>query len=94
MRDLGKHVVPVLTSAPGSPVDGQTYFNTTSNKYFIYDFGNAVWIDLTPGANGFGVVNHGAVASTPRPIGYLYIQWVGSVEPTNAINGDTWINTT
>lgn len=41
-----------------------------------------------------GVINHGAVASTARPSGYASVEWIGSVTPTNAINGDTWINTT
>lgn len=41
---------------------------------------------------GKGYVNHGSVASTARP-GYGSVEWVGSVEPTNAINGDTWVDT-
>lgn len=39
------------------------------------------------------VVNHGATAGTARPSGYGSVEWIGSVEPTNAINGDTWIDT-
>lgn len=42
---------------------------------------------------GKGYVNHGSVASTARPSGYASIEWVGSVEPTNAIDGDTWVDT-
>ncbi len=41
-----------------------------------------------------GVVIHGATAGTARPTGYTNISWIGSVEPTNAINNDVWINTT
>lgn len=44
-------------------------------------------------ASGKGFVNHGAVAGTARPTGYASIEWFGSVEPTNAIDGDTWIDT-
>lgn len=44
-------------------------------------------------ANGLGVVNHGSTASTARPSGFAAILWVGSVEPSNAVNGDVWINT-
>ncbi len=33
-------------------------------------------------------------ASVARPVGWDSIEWTGSVEPVNAINGDTWINTT
>lgn len=38
-------------------------------------------------------VVHGATAGTARPTGATYVEWVGSVEPTNAINDDTWVNT-
>lgn len=40
-----------------------------------------------------GYVAHGATASAARPAGYVTVQWVGSVEPANAVNGDTWIST-
>ena len=43
--------------------------------------------------SGKGFVNHGATAGTARPAGYASVEWVGSVEPTNAIDGDTWIDT-
>lgn len=39
-------------------------------------------------------VVHGATASTARPSDASYVEWVGSVEPTNAINNDTWVVTT
>lgn len=39
-------------------------------------------------------VVHGATASTARPTGVTYVEWVGSVTPTNAVDGDTWVNTT
>jgi hypothetical protein len=40
------------------------------------------------------VVNHGATASTARPAGALVVYWVGSVQPTNALNSDLWYDTT
>lgn len=43
--------------------------------------------------SGKGVVQHGATAGTARPTGFAFVEWVGSVEPTNAIDGDTWIDT-
>ena len=43
--------------------------------------------------NGKGYINHGTTAGTTRPSGFVSIEWHGSVEPTNAINGDTWIDT-
>lgn len=33
------------------------------------------------------------VASAARPTGSKYVEWVGPVEPTNAIDGDTWVDT-
>lgn len=38
-------------------------------------------------------VVHGATAGTTRPTGATYVEWVGSVEPTNATNNDTWVQT-
>ena len=49
-------------------------------------------VDPKLAANGKGFVNHGAVAGTARPTGFASIEWYGSVEPTNAITGDTWID--
>lgn len=43
-------------------------------------------------ANALGYVNHGATAGTTRPTGYAAVVWVGTVEPTNAVNGDIWEN--
>lgn len=44
-------------------------------------------------AGAQGYVNHGAIAGTARPAGYAAIEWIGSVQPTNMIDGDTWIDT-
>lgn len=32
-------------------------------------------------------------ANATRPSGSTYVEWVGPVEPTNAIDGDSWVNT-
>jgi hypothetical protein len=40
------------------------------------------------------VVNHGATAGTTRPTSAGAVYWIGSVEPTNAANGDQWYDTT
>ncbi len=50
--------------------------------------------ETTRSASSKGFVNHGATAGTARPTGYASIEWIGSVEPTNAVDGDTWVNTT
>lgn len=44
-------------------------------------------------ASDKGYVSHGSDASVARPSGYTSVEWIGSVEPTNAVNGDTWVNT-
>jgi hypothetical protein len=44
-------------------------------------------------AQGKGWVNHGSTAGTARPTGFSSIEWYGSVQPTNAQVGDTWIDT-
>jgi hypothetical protein len=44
-------------------------------------------------ANAKGVVVHGSTAGTARPSGFISVEWIGSVTPTNAIDNDTWINT-
>lgn len=43
--------------------------------------------------NAKGYVNHGATGSTARPSGYASVEWYGSVEPVNALDGDTWVDT-
>ena len=42
-------------------------------------------------ANSMVVVDHGSVASTPRPVGVPAVYWVGTVAPTNATANDLWI---
>lgn len=48
----------------------------------------------TPKTNIMGYVVHGAVAGTARPTGFGVVMWIGTVQPTNSIDGDIWINTT
>lgn len=38
-------------------------------------------------------VVHGDTAGTARPSGAAFVEWVGSVEPENATDNDTWLNT-
>lgn len=40
------------------------------------------------------VISHGISAAIKRPLGKNVVIWIGSVEPTNAANGDVWIDTT
>lgn len=43
--------------------------------------------------NSMFVVNHGATAATARPTGVGAVYWIGSVSPTNAVDGDIWNDT-
>jgi hypothetical protein len=49
--------------------------------------------DLAFKSTAMGVIVHGATAGTARPTGYAVVTWIGSVEPTNAINDDIWYST-
>lgn len=69
------------------------WYGYLSDEGPLYRVLNGVWAAVVPlAAKGF--VNHGAVAGTARPAGYASVEWFGTVEPTNAINGDTWIDPT
>lgn len=56
-------------------------------------------VDITVGEEtissngGLIYIDHGATAGTSRPDVSGYVMWIGSVEPTNATNGDVWIDT-
>lgn len=53
----------------------------------------AVRSEMAAGGNPAAVmatVNHGSVASTARPVGALAVYWIGTVTPTNAVDGDMW----
>jgi hypothetical protein len=39
-----------------------------------------------------GVVVHGSTAGTARPSGFASTTWIGTVEPTNAIDDDIWVD--
>lgn len=44
-NELQNVVIQNLATAPASPKKGQIYFNTTDNKYYVYN--GSSWIDLT-----------------------------------------------
>ncbi len=50
--------------------------------------------DKINGTNGLGVVLHGESATDIRPTGFKQIVWIGTVQPTNAIAGDIWVEGT
>lgn len=49
-------------------------------------------VAATPIGGAKGFVAHGAEAGIARP-SQQSVEWQGSVEPSNAINGDTWLKT-
>lgn len=69
-----------ITGTLSAQTDLQTALDTKANN-------------ATLAASGMGVVVHGATAGTARPTGYAQITWVGSVEPTNALDNDVWVDT-
>lgn len=69
------------------------WFGYISDEGPIYRVLNDAWVELVPSA-AKGFVNHGSTAGTARPVGYASVEWFGTVEPTNAVNGDTWNNPT
>jgi hypothetical protein len=70
------------------------WFAYLSDEGPIYRVLNGAWKEAAISTADKGFVNHGAVAGTARPAGYASVEWFGTVEPTNAINGDTWNNPT
>lgn len=40
-----------------------------------------------------GAILHGADANANRP-GFASVEWIGTIEPVGAVDGDTWVDTT
>jgi len=53
----------------------------------------AVGAPFLPSNSYNSTVTHGSTASYSRPAVSVAVIWIGSVEPTNAIDGDVWLNT-
>lgn len=43
--------------------------------------------------SGMGVAVHGSNASFARPLGWKSVTWIGSVQPSNGIDNDVWVDT-
>lgn len=83
----------VATTAPGSPNVDDLWLDSDADAALSHTHLGSYVAPATLLASGKGFVNHGATAGTARPTDYASIEWFGSVEPTNAVNGDTWIST-
>jgi hypothetical protein len=73
--DMGQNeiqnvLVHKLSSAPGSPLSGQIYYNTTTNKIMMYN--GSAWVDLTSQGTGtvtsVGITAGSGISSTGGPI--------------------------
>jgi hypothetical protein len=75
-------------ATPSNPATGYmlTYFKSDGKLYSLDESG----VETCISAKGF--VNHGSTAGTARP-NFTSVEWYGSVAPTNAAAGDTWIDT-
>ena len=58
---------------------------TTTNALVYNNSGGGAYTPI--------ICNHGATAATARPPWPGVVQWIGSVEPTNAAANDVWIST-
>lgn len=54
-NELQNAVIQQLGSAPGTPSQGQIYYNTTDDNLYVWD--GAAWVDLTVQGGGSGDVN-------------------------------------
>lgn len=90
-RLLGGTVDP--DSSVGAP--GDWYINTVS--LLLFGPKTTTWpagFGFGGGATSKGCVIHADDADVARPIGYGSVEWIGSVQPNNAVNNDTWTPTT
>lgn len=76
--------------APGYEATMLTADDQDAIGNYVYD--NQVAPALLNWAKGF--INHGADPDVPRPPWFASYEWFGSVQPNNAIDGDTWVHST
>lgn len=96
MVDENNCTVAFATTVTGTVIvtGGSAYFTVANSDLTglnISELNNDANYITTAGTKG--AVVHGAVASTARPSGYSSVEWIGSVEPDNATENDTWIDT-
>ncbi len=77
------------TASVATPATGRSTLHTNDGKGLKLKDNDGTTILL----GNMVRVNHGSTAGTTRPTDALYVEWYGSVTPSNAISGDTWIDT-
>lgn len=72
-------LIAVSDEVPGGLVEGGIYYDTDD-----------------PGIDGSEFVMRVLYNGAPYPVRppVVYVEWVGPVQPTDAVDGDTWIDTT
>lgn len=89
--DADKPISTATQSALDSKQDAATA--TTDTEFAAHTDATTTVHGISDTAAIKGVVNHGADSGVARPGGFASVEWIGSVEPTNGIDGDTWVNT-
>ena len=81
----------IATSGTRSLGSGSQTFS--ARDYVVYN--GSVWqrVDATLVAAAGQIIYHGSDATYARPGTAIVVAWVGSVLPTNAIDGDVWMDT-
>jgi len=98
--------INVTVTAGVAPVEINALSDVTidsvqDSQYLIYNSTTSQWennsisLEDTDVSTSGGViyVYHSGVAGTSRPGVSGIVLWIGSVEPTNSINNDLWVNT-
>jgi hypothetical protein len=75
-----------IASAPGSPVEGDVYANSTDHK--IYSYLNSSWVDLTGGSSSFDV---GSGTSFPGSPSFADEFYRTDLSKWYKYNGTAWV---
>lgn len=92
VKNLGPSTVAYTTAAGTTSTISMGSSATFSTGVYLIALATCK-VTLEPIAKDFQRVVHGSNASTPRPPGVKSVDWVGSVEPTNMLDDDSWVDT-
>src|SRR5262252_1084047 len=71
----GSLVLPTIAAAPSSPVAGQVYYDTGTNKPWVYN--GTIWVPITTGANITASAWSSAVPAFPNDGDIWYATGLG-----------------